>query len=186
MLNGNLAKRKKEVIEKCVDKFVEQGLYETTTRNLSDSINLQSGGIYQYFKSKDEMIIACAEEAAIRLEKELIMPIMNDVDDPEQLIEKLHFRADKMAATMRFFVQVCSSNKYRKSMAPAIERLSKRYEHYAEEFARKLGCDVDEIKPYVYLAITVVSNYMIFGEENYTAPQIDIIKEKIIQIIKQM
>ena len=42
--------KKKEVVSKCLETFIRQGLSETSVRDLSGCLNLQSGGIYYYFK----------------------------------------------------------------------------------------------------------------------------------------
>lgn len=49
--------RKKEVLNICLDHFIENGLYETSTRGLNKALKLQSAGLYYYFTSKDEAII---------------------------------------------------------------------------------------------------------------------------------
>lgn len=132
--------------------------------------------------SKDDAVVACAEEAALRLEDILIMPALRGVNDPDSMLESLRKRADEMAPTMKFLAQVCSTPKYESPMKPALDRLCKRYKHYAEQFAEKLHCDVDEISPYVYLCITAVTNYMIFGELDYILPQMGLIKNEIIKL----
>lgn len=168
--------RKKEVTNICLDLFIEQGLNATSTRSMSSALKLQSGGLYYYFESKDEAVIACAEEAALRLEDTLIPPAMQDVRDPDRLMERLRARADEMRPTMKFFASVCSCSKYEARMQPVLDRLADRYEKYAQCFARELHCRFEEIAPYVYFAITTVTDYMIFGEAKYIYPQIELIK----------
>lgn len=63
-----LSDKKKEIVRICLKVFIQKGLLNTTSRELSAAINLQNAGIYYYFKSKDDLVIACAEEAAIQLE----------------------------------------------------------------------------------------------------------------------
>lgn len=53
----------------CLDCFVEKGLTVTTTTDLCNANNLQNGGIYYYFDTKEEMVLACAEEAISRIEQ---------------------------------------------------------------------------------------------------------------------
>lgn len=175
--------RKKEVINACLDLFIEKGLTETSTRNLSSALKLQSGGLYYYFSNKDEAVILCAEEAAIRLENALITPAFKDLDTPDLMMKRLKLRADEMTPTMRFLVSVCVNSRYKDTVKPVLDRLSERYIHYAEKFAKKLGCTTEEIAPFVYMTITAVSNYMIFGEEAYVAPQMDLVKEAIKKLI---
>ena len=67
--------RRKEILNVCLDTFINKGLSETTVRDLSTALKLQSGGIYYWFKDKDEAVVACAEEAALRLENSLILQV---------------------------------------------------------------------------------------------------------------
>lgn len=59
--------RKKEVINVCLDHFIEKGLSETSTRSLSGALKLQNAGLYYYFSSQEEAVILCAEEAVLPL-----------------------------------------------------------------------------------------------------------------------
>ena len=61
--------RRKEVVNICLDLFVEKGLYKTSTRDLSKALQLQSGGLYYYFQTKDDVVVACVEAAILPLEK---------------------------------------------------------------------------------------------------------------------
>lgn len=170
--------RKKEVIDICLDLFIEKGL-NSTTRSLSSALKLQNAGLYYYFTSKDEAVILCAEEAALRLERSLIAPAMRELSDLDGLMKRLRSRADEMAPTMRFFVSVCVSEQYKDNMRPALDRLSRRYEAYALRLAERIRCDVSVIAPYLYATITAVTNYMIFGEESYIFPQIKMIEDQV-------
>lgn len=70
---------KKEIINNCLELLVERGLTQTTTRELSKVMKLKSGNMYYYFYSKDELIIACAEEAVIRVENSLLVPALKEL-----------------------------------------------------------------------------------------------------------
>ena len=48
--------KKKEVVSKCLETFIRQGLSETSVRDLSGCLNLQSGGIYYYFRSEERRV----------------------------------------------------------------------------------------------------------------------------------
>lgn len=175
--------KKKEVIDACLKMFVSKGLFETTSRDLSKSLQLQSGGLYYYFKSKDEVVLACAEEAAIRLEEYLIIPALDQLNDPDQMMKLLKVRAEEMAPMMQFLTQVATADKYKEQLKPSLGGLSKRYKEYAQQFADHCNCELEVIEPYVYMCITAVANYMIFGEETYILPQINLTKEKIKQLM---
>lgn len=171
--------RKKEVINICLDHFIENGLYETSTRSLSKALKLQNAGVYYYFSSKDEAVLQCAEEAALRVEKALIVPTMRDLADPDSMMKQLRARADEMAPTMRFIAAVSGSRRYHDQMKPICEGMTKRYEYYVGQIAASLGCDREKIEPYVYMTIAAVMNYMIFGEIAFAMPQIQVVKDEI-------
>ena len=171
--------RRKEVINICLDLFIKKGLTATSTRSLSSALKLQNAGLYYYFESKDEAVIACAEEAALRLENALIPAALRDIGDPDRMMSRLQSRADEMAPTMRFLVTVCASSQYKDKMKPALDRLAERYDHYSGQVAKKLNCKKEEIEPYVFMVITAVANYMIFNEDALVYPQIQIAKEAI-------
>lgn len=171
--------RRTEILNTCLDTFIDRGLSETTVRDLSAALKLQSGGIYYWFKDKDEAVIACAEEAALRLESVLILPAFKDIKDPDRMMKRLRVRADKMRPTMKFFASVCALEKYEERMQPVLDRLAARYEDYASRFSAELHCDFEEVAPYVYFAITTITDYMIFGEARYIYPQIDLIKRAL-------
>lgn len=119
--------RKKEIINNCLELLVDRGLTQTTTRDLSKAMKLKSGGMYYYFNSKDALIIACAEEAVIRVENSLLIPAMKEFLQPKQMMEHLQINALTMAPTMKFFVSVCTDKRYAESMKPVLERVGKRY-----------------------------------------------------------
>ena len=168
--------RKRIIVNACLTQFLANGLYKTTTRELSKSINLQSGGIYYYFKNKNDVVVACAEEASLRLENGLILPALRDIGDPQELVDNLFKRCSELAPTMKFLSQVCSVSEYREAMASSLYRLSRRYKLYAEMFANSLECTVEEVEPYVYMCITSMTSFMIFGEDIYITPQMELVK----------
>lgn len=180
MENRNeVADRKKEIIRTCLDVFTKKGLVNTTSRDLSTALNLQNAGIYYYFRTKDDLVTACAEEAARQLETRLIMPLKNALHDPSQMMKDLQSLCDEYAPMMKFLVQAFTVEKYHEKLLPFLTDMSSRYKKYAEMFADILGKDIKEIEPYVYIGITAATNYMVFGENSYIKPQFDLIKKQL-------
>ncbi len=176
--------RKKEVVAICLDTFVKKGLSETTVRDLSSALNLQSGGIYWWFKDKNEAVVTCAEEAALILEDKLIVPTFLSLNTPDKMMDELFARADEMRDIMRFFTSVCMLQKYEEQMRPVLLRLTERYEFYTTKFAERLKCSTEEITPYFCIAVTAVTNYMMFNEKGYIIPQIELIKSALLKFIE--
>lgn len=169
--------KREKAIAACLEQFCNKGLYETTSRDLSKALKLQSGGMYQYFKTKDEAVIVCAEEAAFLLEKYLVKQAIEELNDIDVMFDILLERADRLSHMMRFLAQVCCVPKYREGMANVLDRLTQRYKKYAQQFADKLNCSVEDIGPYFYVCVTTISDYMVFGERENAMPQINLAKQ---------
>ena len=163
--------------------MISKGLAQISVRELSAALKLKKAGIYYYFADKDEAIIECAEEAARRLEFNLIAPALKDIKNPERMMARLMDRADEMAPTMKFFAQVCADPRYQEKMHPVLNRLAQRYEHYAAEFAKSLGCEVDKVTPYLYICVTAMVDYMIFNESILVQPQLSLVKKKLAALL---
>ena len=99
-----------------------------------------------------------------------------DVRKIECLMADGGIRQKDIAARTGTPYQSLSAVMRRGTCLPVLDRLAARYESYAAQFAQALHCSVDAVAPYVYFAITTVTDYMIFGEAAYIAPQIELIK----------
>ncbi len=172
------------VVNVCLEQFVSKGLMSTTSRDLSRALNLQSAGMYSYFQNKDDAVIACAESAAKKLEDDLIAVAIENVSSPYEMIVKLREKAEQLAPMMRFFTQVCATEKYEERIRPVLSSLSSRYEDYAKRFARELNVSVDTVLPYVYICITAITNYMVYQEDSYVMPQLTLVANVLDDIMK--
>lgn len=119
MAKEEIADRKK-VIDRRLSKLVTKGLVRITIRELSASLQLKKVGIYWCFKDKDEVIVQCTEEAANRLETNLLLPALQELHNPDAIRKRMLNRADEMAPTMKYFTQVCATPKYRDDMKPVL------------------------------------------------------------------
>ncbi len=172
--------RKKEIVNSCLHTFMEKGLNHTTSKDLTDGLHMNSGAIFYYFKTKEDIIIACAEEAKRQIEVDLIGSALQNIDNPVELERDLYERATKMRPLMQFFVTVCALPKYRDRITVTLTDLSVRYKHYNEKFAEKLRCKPEDVAPYVYIVINTMLSYMLFGyEEGYYAPQIKLVRNAL-------
>lgn len=179
------AERTKEIISICLDCFVEKGLTVTTTTDLCNANNLQNGGIYYYFDTKEEMVLACAEEAISRIEQSAFSIVLEDINDVANMMDHLVILADELSPVMRFLVSVCVSQEYEEKAKPYLVQLAGRYPNYTERIAEILGCTKEEVVPYVHMSILALNNYMIFNERALFLPQIEAAKKGLMQFAKK-
>lgn len=182
---SDTADRKKEVLDAFLNTLIDKGVADTSVRDLSASINLQSAGMYYYFQTKEDLIVACAEEATIRLENSLIVPALKEIKEPHKMLVRLVTKSEEMAPTMKLLIQVCAMPKYSVLVQPVIDGLTNRYVIYAEKLADRLKCEKEEIEPYMYMTITALTNYMIFSEKDYIKPQIEMVETALNSLVSK-
>lgn len=177
--------RKKELISIFLDCFIEKGLTITSTKDLCKAGGLQNGGIYYYFSTKEEIVLACAAEAIRRIEKAAFGIALEDLQDISNMMDHLGTLADSLSPTMRFLVSICVSKEYGEQTKPYLVQLAARYPFYTERIAEILGCTKDEVEPYVHLSILALNNYMIFQERALFNPQIEAAKKGLMRLAEQ-
>lgn len=178
-------KKRRELLSLCLGCLIEKGLTAVTTKELCSAAQLQNGGIYYYFTSKDEIVLACAEEAINRIEQAALDVVFEDLNDIRHMMEPLGSMADKMSPTMRFLVSVCVSQEYGEKVKPSLVRLAARYPYYTRRIARLLGCSESEVEPFVHLSILAINNYMIFAERALFDPQIEAAKNGLLALARR-
>lgn len=177
--------KRREIVGVCLDCFVEKGLTVTTTKDLCTAAKLQNGGIYYYFSAKEEIVLACAEEAINRIEKGAFDIVLENISDIKGMMNHLGELADKMSPTMRFLVSVCVSREYGEKVKPSLVRLAARYPYYTGRIAEILGCSDEEVEPFVHLSILAINNYMIFAERALFNPQIEAVKKELLKLAER-
>jgi len=171
--------KRNAAIASCLEQFVSKGLYETTSRDLSKALNLQSAGMYSYFESKDDAIVVCAEQAAHILEEKLFNIAINCFKKEKACLDELKIAAKQASPMMRFFTQVCSTDKYEEQMRPLLKKLRHDHEIYIKKLSDLISCNIEDIRPLVYIGITAISNYMVYQEETYITPILSFIESTI-------
>ena len=174
--------RKKELIDICLDCFVEKGLTATSSKDLCKAGNLQYGGVYYYFETKEDIVLACTEEAINRIEQSAFCMALENMKDVSDMMDHLVLLADRLSPIMRFLVSVCVSREYGEKVKPYLVQLAGRYPYYTNRIAEILGCTQQEVEPYVHLSILALNNYMIFNERALFLPQIEAAKRGLMHL----
>ncbi len=177
--------RKQEIIDKCLETFAKKGLTHTSTKDLCDALNLNSGGVFYWFKSKNDIIIACAEEAKRRIERNLFGIALDDLEKPEKLAADLEARAEDMRPLMKFFVSVCATPEYEEVVHRSLGQMTARYEDYVAQIAEKLAVRPEEVAPYVYMTINIMLSFMLFGDTIFIEPQFDLVYNKLVDLLER-
>lgn len=71
--------RRREILEASAACFVRRGFHQTTMNEICAEADISPGGLYRYFESKEEIVVAIAE--ADRSDTHRLLGIMDGSDD---------------------------------------------------------------------------------------------------------
>jgi len=69
MPEGYLETRRRQIIEAAVSCFSKKGFHQTTMQDICKAAGLSPGAVYNYFRSKEDIISSCAEVSEKRNEE---------------------------------------------------------------------------------------------------------------------
>lgn len=95
------ASRRHEIFHQVVNVFVKKGFHETSMREIAEAAGLGKSTLYDYFKTKDEILIYFFEDQ------------LNDMTEEAQRIAMQNLTADKrLRQIMELYLESLQANKY--------------------------------------------------------------------------
>ena len=94
-------KRKREILEKSLDIFVEEGYEDVTFQKIADRCGITRTTLYIYFKNKQELFLWSIKQLTQGLETALLV-VANDQKLSSQ--EQLHQICTKITRNYKYFL----------------------------------------------------------------------------------
>jgi len=87
-INQALNERRRQQILKAATRcFVRNGFHQSTVQQICQEAGMSAGGLYRYYRAKDEIVVAIAEQE--RLENEVLIETLENASDPIAAIRKI-------------------------------------------------------------------------------------------------
>lgn len=132
-----------EVLKKCFDCLVSNGLENTSIRSFSTASGLNSSSLYYWFHNKDEIVLAATLHGLKTIIDDLFTQAYGYLNDLDTLFA--HF--PRVIATytdhLRLVYQVLVSPQYGAQLKAATAELSSAYDSYGKVLADRLNCNYD-------------------------------------------
>jgi TetR/AcrR family transcriptional repressor of nem operon len=80
---------RKEIINKCVERFRIHGFHSTTMSDLAAACGLQKGSFYHYFTSKDEILREGLQQTGAYFQAEVFAIAYNEAISPEKRMKSM-------------------------------------------------------------------------------------------------
>ena len=172
--------KKIEIMEKCFDCYVENGLTVVGVKAIADACGCNVASLYQYFDNLDDLIIQSTEYCMSKVEDEFMAKAPTDAEDLWRFIDEIpYWTAKNHGKKYRLMYQVYTHPKYREYGKKFFAGVDERYTEYAKSLEGKIGIPCEKITPLIFILIRACVHYALFEDEFYMKSQIEALKETL-------
>ena len=114
LTEDELDRRRHEIFAKTVNLFIEKGFRETSMREIAEAAEMGKSSIYDYFKTKDEILLWAMEDEIL----DLTTAVQEIVNQPLPAIERLQ------GAMQRHLEYLVSSKEFYLKLSFEVQRLA--------------------------------------------------------------
>ena len=172
--------KKIEIMEKCFDCYVENGLTVVGVKAIADACGCNVASLYQYFDNLDDLIIQSTEYCMSKVEDEFMAKAPTDAEDLWRFIDEIpYWTAKNHGKKYRLMYQVYTHPKYREYGQKFFKGVDERYTEYAKSLEGKIAIPCEKITPLIFILIRACVHYALFEDEFYMKSQIESLKETL-------
>ena len=175
---------KAQMLRDCFSIFVKQGLENTSISDLAKQCHTYKAALYNYFKSKDEIVIEGAKMYMTDLDEILQKVILNPKGSLEEALSSGFEILRKETNNLRYIYQVVSSPKYGRNSREALSEIYMKYLDYSKVFAEIYGVEHDKFRPYFLLFVSTMHDYCMWGNEILAKEKLNYIFNKVTELEK--
>lgn len=170
-----IEQKKKYMLEECFKLFVQQGLENTSLNMLAKYCNTYKAAFYNYFDSKDEIVVECARMYMQKLDGILFDEVnFSKVSISETLKRGFEIiTAEKQ--NLRYVFQVVSSPKYGEKSREALAEIYSHYLDYSDKLAEIYSIDKEKFRPYYLLFVATIHDFCLWENKKFVEEKLQFI-----------
>jgi len=167
---------KNEFLKTSFEYLVQNGLENTSVRDLCKTIGISSGSLYYWFEGKDDIYINAAKYGLTKVTDYLFkkaFSALKEMNDFKRFFDNALDYFDNVKKELRFIYQVATSPVYGERMRSTAGVLNESYEKYIEELSKLSNCPLEVLTPVVFLFISALLDYVVWEDRPVSKMQID-------------
>jgi TetR/AcrR family transcriptional regulator, cholesterol catabolism regulator len=98
--------RRREIFAAAVNLFLSQGFQETSMRAIADAARVGKSTLYDYFQTKDEILLFVLEEAMLQLTGQAQAIVCQDIPADQRLRRIMELDLDFLQANKNFYLRL--------------------------------------------------------------------------------
>ena len=181
MRNQTVKDVEKEFLEPSFRYFVENGLENTSVRDLCKEMNISYGSLYYWFDGKDDFYISVMSYGIEKVASKLFAVAFEHLCEPERFFSMFLDEVDKYIPEMRVVFQATSSPEYGNIIRSRAEGFKQTYAKYINDLSEITGLEVEVVAPIIYLLISVLVDYVIWKDRESSQMQLNFLYSIMVQ-----
>jgi AcrR family transcriptional regulator len=129
------ARRRKEIFNASVHLFLDKGFNETSMREIAEAAGIGKSTLYDYFPSKDDILLSFVEDELQRLTEEVEKISNDDIGALEKLRQMMFAYMDYLATNEDFYMKL--SLEVQRLAQQSLERIQRK-RHALQDKVRSL------------------------------------------------
>jgi TetR/AcrR family transcriptional regulator, cholesterol catabolism regulator len=98
--------RRKQICVTAAQLFSDKGFNETSMHEIAEAIGAGKSTLYDYFKTKDDILIAYFEDILVGMNAKVEEIIMEDIPAREKLRKVMQFNLDLLLSNRNFYMRM--------------------------------------------------------------------------------
>lgn len=166
---------KSMLLDKIFGFLVEHGLGNITIRELCKGTGIVQGSLYYWFGDKTSVICEATEYGLKKVTDNIFDYVFSNLNNLRFFFSDCLDEVSKYKKELRFIYQMVSSPIYGKNIRDKGKDLNLIYDKYTHRLSLMLNCSETLLRPLVYLFISAVLDFVIWGEKEKTQMQLEFI-----------
>ncbi|MCQ2399098.1 MAG: TetR/AcrR family transcriptional regulator, partial [Clostridia bacterium] len=176
--------KRKNIIDSCRKTFAENGIEATSINCLCKNAKVNPKVMYDYFASKEEIILACAARSFDFMADIITRNIIDGEGEIISNIDNLIKECYDFRSEICFLYQVVVSPNYNTKIQKFIEPLHLKYDICKQKICDKYGVSMDDVEPIFNILVGAIDYYCLIGDKNAIDTTKKVVYDEIKKIIK--
>jgi len=170
---------KETILKKSFELFVRKGLESTSINDIAEYCNTYKAALYNYFGSKDGIVIECSINYMNSLDEKLSRLANSSISTLRETLRGAFFLFSDEKIRMRFIYQVISSPNYGKESREKLSGIYKKYLDYSEVVAQKYNVPHESLRPYYLLLVATIHDFCLWENADFVIEKLNYILDRV-------
>lgn len=172
--------KKEEFLAMSFQYLVENGIDNISLRELCKTTGISMGSVYYWFGGKDELLVEAVQFGLMKVCDSIFDYAYSSMSDLKNFFETCLKEVSKFSKELRLIYQLATSPQYGEYVRNGATDVSFVYERYIKSLSGIIGCDMEKLKPIVYIVLATVLDYVIWDDYEMSKGQMDYIYNTLI------